>query len=260
MSITRAARRQSFTALDNAVFQSQLSFRAMGLLAYLLSKPDHWQVSVAQLVKYSADTGHKQGRDAVYAILRELIAAGFVVRHQRRGEGGQLGGADYEVFDFPQPPCTAEPDTAEPHTGYPDTAEPCPANPTLVNTDLQQRLKEEVNTEDNPSRALAEIKYPDGLNALAWEEYLVYRKEARFKRLTERGKAKQITFLLQYDETIQRHIIDTTIANGWQGLFPPKGGQGRPAGGSRHQRTQAAIDEFAGSEAGPGHTYEGEAL
>ena len=42
MAIIRSERRKNFTHIDNKVFADNvLSFRAMGLLGYLLSKPDN---------------------------------------------------------------------------------------------------------------------------------------------------------------------------------------------------------------------------
>jgi hypothetical protein len=38
--------------------------------------------------------------------------------------------------------------------------------------------------------------------------------------------AKQIKALLPYPPEVQREMIDTSINGGWQGLFPPKTGNG----------------------------------
>lgn len=142
MSIRRAARPTgNFTILHNEVFSAGLSFRAMGMLAYLLSKPDHWEVSVAHLVNLVAGSGKPDGRDAVYATIAELIGAGFIVRKQARA-AGRMAGFEYEVFDTPRRP---EPDTAQP-----DTAEP-----TQVRTDTP------VNT-DEEETPLPPVKDPEG--------------------------------------------------------------------------------------------------
>ena len=126
MAIHRSARKQAnFTIIDNVVFSSGLSFRAMGLLSYLLSKPDHWSVSVTQLVSCVADSGKADGRDAVYAMLKELINTGFVERRAARDEKGKSAGTDYIVFDTPNK-VSAEPLAAE----------PLAAEPTLVSTEV----------------------------------------------------------------------------------------------------------------------------
>jgi len=158
MSIRRSARRSNFTTLDNCIFSPGLSFRAIGLLAYLLSKPDHWEVSVAQLVNFSGESKRPDGRDSVYAILSELIDAGFIRRTMAR-EGGKLNGYDYEVFDTPQPV------TDLPYTDSPCPAAPYTAEPTQVNTDIKQRLNKAVNTE-----SLGGQEAGDGFE-LAWKAY-----------------------------------------------------------------------------------------
>lgn len=96
--IRLSARRGGYTVLDNSLFSAGLSFRAMGLLAYLLSKPDNWQVSVSQLVEQVANSSHPDGRDAVYAVLAELRAAGFIERTRLQDADGRMAGYRYRVL------------------------------------------------------------------------------------------------------------------------------------------------------------------
>lgn len=98
MAIIRSNRQTNYTVIDNRVFADhQLSFAAMGLLGYLLSKPDNWQVSVNQLIGATEGTEKQSKRDAVLKLLDELKAKGFV-QMKRKAEGG----VDYIVFDSPQ--------------------------------------------------------------------------------------------------------------------------------------------------------------
>ena len=98
MSIIRAKRRTNFTVVSNCVYADDvLSFRAMGLLGYLLAKPDDWEVSVHQLAKATKNTKRPMGPDAIRETLNELIEAGFVRRKKR-----YTGEMDYFVFDEPQ--------------------------------------------------------------------------------------------------------------------------------------------------------------
>ena len=98
MAIIRSNRQTNYTVIDNRVFADhQLSFAAMGLLGYLLSKPDNWQVSVNQLIGTTEGTEKQSKRDAVLKMLEELKAKGFV-QMKRKAEGG----VDYIVFDSPQ--------------------------------------------------------------------------------------------------------------------------------------------------------------
>ena len=90
---------RNYSILSNSVLtDSELTWEARGLLAYLLSKPDNWKVLPKALVKESP----KAGRDKVYRMLEELKCAGYIVAEQMRLEGGQMGGMEYVVYDTPQ--------------------------------------------------------------------------------------------------------------------------------------------------------------
>lgn len=77
------------------VLNEKLSWKAKGILTYLMSRPDGWEVSVADLVKRSTD-----GAASVRAGLKELRDAGhmryFVSRQQ-----GQITGWHIEVYELP---------------------------------------------------------------------------------------------------------------------------------------------------------------
>ncbi len=98
MSIIRSKRDRHYTVIDNAVFESnQLSFQAIGLLSFLLSKPDDWKVNIQALVNHTAATNRAIKAGVVYSLLKELIDAGFVLRKKR-----QSGEVDYIIFDNPE--------------------------------------------------------------------------------------------------------------------------------------------------------------
>lgn len=92
MSIIRAPRPEAnFYMLNKSISEDgRLSWAARGLLVFLLGKPDHWAVSVTHLRNETAKSSKPTGRDGVYGLLQELIAAGYVERRQDRGESGLL--------------------------------------------------------------------------------------------------------------------------------------------------------------------------
>ncbi len=58
----------NFVMMDKTFLEdTRLSFKAKGILAYLLSKPDNWKVIVGNLVNSSTD-----GKKAIYSGLKEL--------------------------------------------------------------------------------------------------------------------------------------------------------------------------------------------
>ncbi len=66
---------------------------------------------------------------------------------------------------------------------------------------------------------------PAGLNVQAWDEYMAHRVACTFKPLKSNSIRKQQKFLVaQGDAAVQQAVVDKTIRNGWQGLFPLKGG------------------------------------
>lgn len=82
--IVREPGRDRWLVLDQAVIRNpQLSHRAKGILALLLSMPDGWQANSDWIAKHGAE-----GRDAVRNALRELEQAGHMIREVRQDERG----------------------------------------------------------------------------------------------------------------------------------------------------------------------------
>jgi hypothetical protein len=75
-----------------------LSFKAKGILTYLLSRPDGWEVSVADLVKRG-----KEKEAAIRSGLKELKNARHMKYTQSRNQG-RITGWLIEVYEIPLPP------------------------------------------------------------------------------------------------------------------------------------------------------------
>ena len=97
--IIRSARpHQNFTVIHNELIDdTRLSWKARGLLVYLLSKPDHWRTTTAYLASQGAD-----GIDSVKAGMRELELYGYVKRLRKQNPSGHWS-TQTVVFDRPQP-------------------------------------------------------------------------------------------------------------------------------------------------------------
>lgn len=156
--IRRAKSRHRYTSVSNAVVEDvTLSWGARGLLLYLLSKPDHWQVKPAAIVSQGP-----LGRDGVYALLRELKEAGYIVMRRLAD-----GSTSYTVFDSPQDAELGEPTSEnqqEPETEFPDEGGPSSGkaisgkaisgnSARLVNTEkaVNTEKEREPNGADAPS-------------------------------------------------------------------------------------------------------------
>ena len=72
--ITRQKRNTPFVQIDkNALQDERLSWKAKGLLAYLLSLPDDWQIYINELKNHAKD-----GRDSTRTAMNELIKFGYI--------------------------------------------------------------------------------------------------------------------------------------------------------------------------------------
>lgn len=72
----------------------RLSLKAVGLLTYLHSHADGYELSTAQIIR-----DHTDGKDAVRTGLEELEAAGYLTRLRGRTSGGHWGETDYVLAD-----------------------------------------------------------------------------------------------------------------------------------------------------------------
>ena len=138
--IVRAPRPESnFYILDKTISDDRmLSWAARGLLIHLLGKPDHWQVSPANLVNETRDSGAPLGREGVYGLLRQLIDAGYIQYSRHRDESGTLREARYVVGESPK-------------TALPVQAKPDQANQTQASTDKKQVLKSKQEKKEDES-------------------------------------------------------------------------------------------------------------
>jgi DnaD/phage-associated family protein len=73
----------------------KLSFKAKGILAYLMSRPNGWEVSVTDLVKHGTD-----GEASIRSGLKELKDAGHMKYTTSRKEG-RITGWLIEVYEVP---------------------------------------------------------------------------------------------------------------------------------------------------------------
>lgn len=123
---------------------TNLSFEARGMLAYLLSKPSDWMLVISDLMRAG-----QCGRDRVRRILRELLDKGYAVRTAQRGEDGRYSTVDYAVYESPQ------------------TEKPSTDNPALDNLPLQSNEENRIQKK----RALPE-KNGNGTHLEVTEQHI----------------------------------------------------------------------------------------
>ena len=150
-SILKKGDKIPFTQISNDVLYSdKLSFKAKGLYAYMLAKPDNWNFSAKRISKEVKD-----GRDSILSALKELQKIGLIqyIKHSS-------GRSEYTIYSNIQ----LETPLEQPNPENPTKAiEPNPENPTvgkphrgktqpIINKDLEkQRDKKIVKGLKNPS-------------------------------------------------------------------------------------------------------------
>lgn len=122
----RHQRPDRFTRVDNDLLRNPgahgLRWADIGLLVYLLSKPDDWTVRVTDLVKQAGD-----GEHAVRSIFDRLEKAGFMRTEALRDESGRIVQWVREYADYPH--------WKQPDGGFPDVADPDVENHPLLSTE-----------------------------------------------------------------------------------------------------------------------------
>lgn len=126
MPIFKIFKEDKYSQISNDLINDpSLSLRAKGLLCFLISKPVTWNMNVNHL-----NTVCKEGKDAIYATINELIDAGYIVRFRIKNEHGKFFKCDYHVYEKPQ---RAFPDAVKPDTDNPDTEKPDNSNTEPIN-------------------------------------------------------------------------------------------------------------------------------
>ena len=173
MAVFRIERTRDYTVMSNHHLRNaNLSLKAKGLLSMMLSLPEDWNYTTRGLAKIC-----KEGVDAIGAALRELEAAGYIVRHKLRDRQGRISDTEYVIYEQPQlrKPDTDSPDTENPYMDKPDTEKPAELNIEKSNT--QKSITQGASTDSIPFREPAAAQLPErkGRDAMSVSEMESYR-------------------------------------------------------------------------------------
>ena len=173
MAVFRIERTRDYTVMSNHHLRNaNLSLKAKGLLSMMLSLPEDWNYTTRGLAKIC-----KEGVDAIGAALRELEAAGYIVRHKLRDRQGRISDTEYVIYEQPQlrKPDTDSPDTENPYMDKPDTEKPAELNIEKSNT--EKTITYGSSTDSIPFRETAAAQLPErkGRDAMSVSEMESYR-------------------------------------------------------------------------------------
>ena len=133
MAVFRVERNKGYTVMSNHHLRNkELSLKAKGLLSQMLSLPEDWDYTLKGLSLIN-----REKIDAIREAIKELERAGYIVRSRERDEKGRLRGADYVIFEQPQPPTPDLPTLENPTLDNPTQEKPTLEKPTLKCTQSQ---------------------------------------------------------------------------------------------------------------------------
>ena len=186
MAVFRVERNRGYTVMSNHHLRNRgLTLKAKGLLSQMLSLPEDWDFTLKGLSLIN-----REQIDAIRAAIRELEQAGYIVRSRERDSQGRLRGADYVIYEQPQP--------------VPDS--PTLENPMQLNKDkliTEKQKKEGLNTDSIPIHSPNPLPLDEDEAAAPPPERTENRKEAAYQIYRD-----LILENIEYDTLTQNPRID----------------------------------------------------
>ena len=120
MGVIRIQKNSNYVVMSKVgLHDDRLSWKAKGLLAYMLSMPNDWKFYDDELEKHAKD-----GKDALKSAIKELKQYGYMRRERRHNEQGKF---EWETVVY------EEPYTEKPSMEKPSMEKPSMENPQLLN-------------------------------------------------------------------------------------------------------------------------------
>lgn len=207
MAVFRVEKNRGYTVMSNHHLRNKdLSLKAKGLLSQMLSLPEDWDFTLKGLSLIN-----REQIDAIRAAVRELEQAGYIVRSRERDSQGRLRGADYIIYEQPQPvpdsPTLENPTLDNPTLEKPTQEKPTLENPTQLNKDIlskEQSITDLSSTDSIPFHSLNPLPFAHGEAATPPERK---RTEAKSNSAVEIYR-EIIKDNIEYDHLIQNCKID----------------------------------------------------
>lgn len=182
-----------FIASKYYVEDENISWKAKGIMSYLFSKPDDWQIYQTQLEKVSKD-----GKASVRSTINELIDNGYITRQSRRKSNGDFDGYNYTLHEHPVNDGVRKMEDAKMEDAKMVIAKSDTTNNNLTNNDLT----------NNDSR----------VDFIPYKEIIDYLNSKTGKRFSHKSNANQKLIKARINEGYTKddffNVIDTKT-NEW---------------------------------------------
>lgn len=208
MAIYRAKRQTNFTMLSNVGLKDKrLSFKAKGILAYMLSLPDDWVFYETEIIKHATD-----GKQSLRSGLKELQETGYLVKHQSR-EKGKFSNVEWVISDEPNLDITTfVPSTTFTSTEKPTTEKPSTDNRPLLNTNNTKDLYIQNTDKDSPQ---SQKRYDDNSHYMKLAQRLLNHIQQRDPKYKDRNMQTWADDMRKLVELDKRSIEEVERVLDW---------------------------------------------
>lgn len=208
----------------SALEDHNLSFKARGIYAYLMSKPENWTINMKDLQR------GKDGRESVQSGLKELQAVGLAEYNVKPGNGGE-----WVLHEVP-PGKRVSRLPGFPATGFPGDRKTRSLNKEqLVVSNKKKKKKEEdlplMLNDNHPSLSTEAF-------LAAWTLWNQHRKEINKPAYKPTGLNQCLARLAGWGSERAVAAIEHSIANTYQGIHEPNSSNSsKPSHGKRNDGT-----------------------
>ena len=159
MNKVTCIKNKDYSTISNVFFKDKnLSLKAKGLLAMVLTLPDNWDFTINGIEAIT-----KEGKTAIYSAIDELKEHGYCKVTSVRDENGAFNGNDYTFIEIP----------------YME-------NPNMDNQpQLNTNLIKDISSIEYNQEEINKKEYKEKSNKLFEECWIAYRRKGK------KGKAKQ---------------------------------------------------------------------
>lgn len=169
---------KGFTIIDNDIINDpRMHLKALGLFAYMWSKPDDWQFYISEIA-----THFKDGESAVSSAMKELMELGYLKRTQNRKDG-KFSTYDYVLQEIPKP---------ENHSSVPKGDLPKPEKPKSEKSIPENQgllITDSTNTDlNNTNKLLADAQHSFQEITTLWQNNWGFPNGIAQQDLTEWSK------------------------------------------------------------------------
>lgn len=165
----RVKKTENYVVINKDFLKNRnLSWKAKGILTYILSLPNDWILNISELQNHSKD-----GSDSLYSGMKELIKYGYVSKKKIK-KAGKFSGVEYTISEQPF-------NLQSPYAGKPDTEKPFSENPALLSNNIlsidKLNKSDSKNESSYPSEHITEHNSTNRLNPIEHNKVIIPKKK-----------------------------------------------------------------------------------